>query len=78
MVHSSIRGEGPLHIQLHDELAVQPAGDAGADAGGKKRILNRGRWRLPFRARALDGPPAQLWDVTILVLVDFALEPPAG
>jgi len=28
-------GEGPPHAQLHDELAVQPAEDARADAGDK-------------------------------------------
>jgi len=29
-------GEGPPHIQLHDELAVQLAEDAGANAGDKE------------------------------------------
>jgi len=36
MVHSSDGGEGPPHSQLHDELAVQPAEDAGANAGDKE------------------------------------------
>jgi hypothetical protein len=36
MVHSSDGCEGPPHSQLHDELAVQPAEDAGANAGDKE------------------------------------------
>ena len=36
MVHSSDGGEGPSHVQLHDELAVQPGEDARADAGDKE------------------------------------------
>jgi len=36
MVHSSDGGEGPSHVQLHDELAVQLAEDAGANAGDKE------------------------------------------
>jgi hypothetical protein len=35
MVHSSDGGEGPPHIQLHG-AAIQPAEDAGADAGDKE------------------------------------------
>jgi len=31
-------GEGPPHAQLHDELAVQPAEDAGADADDKEDL----------------------------------------
>ena len=44
-------GEGPPHIQLHDELAVQPAEDARADAGDKEdpELLQVG---LPLRAQA--------------------------
>ena len=44
-------GEGTPHVQLHDELAVQPAEDAGADAGDKEdpELLQVG---LPLRARA--------------------------